>query len=280
MGKIRAIITRWRQQIKFAAYDPQNFDELWGFTTSSIRLFSLLLLLVLIVGGGIGVLLVKSPLGVYFGTGNDSPDRRQLEEQRTRIAELDAKLNAQDKYIANIRSIILGEVPGDSISQPKALPEIDPSDIHAAQTSAEQVIAEKVKSDQRTGSPKMEKAIVHFIAPVRGLISQGFDGMKHPAVDVVAPENKTILTCLSGTVIYSGYSQKDGNLLLIAHANNFVSVYKHAKTRLKKTGDKVHTGDPIATVGSSGENSSGPHLHFELWLNQMAVNPSDYIRFE
>jgi len=95
----------------------------------------------------------------------------------------------------------------------------------------------------------------------------------------VTPKNKTVLACLSGTVIYSGFSQKDGHILILEHPNNFISVYKHNQSRLKISGDKVRTGDPIAIVGNSGENSTGPHLHFELWLNQKALNPLDYMKF-
>lgn len=279
MRKIRSLFTNWRKQFKFAAYDPDNFDELWGFTTSRIRLFSLLCLIVLLASSGIGLLLVKSPLGVYFGTTQDTPDRRKLEEQQERIVQLTRKLDAQEKYVNNIRNIILGELPEDSLSKPGKVPEINPADISIAQSSAEKVIAEKVKDDQRTGVSRQPAAVVHFIAPVRGPISQPFDAKNHPAIDVVTPENKTILACLSGTVIYSGYSQRDGHVLIIEHANNFLSVYKHARNRLKKSGEKVRTGDPIGVVGNTGENTNGPHLHFELWLNQKPVNPQDYIRF-
>ena len=88
------------------------------------------------------------------------------------------------------------------------------------------------------------------------------------------------MACLAGTVVYSGYTQKDGFILIVDHANGYLSVYKHNKTVLKKTGNRVQMNDPIAIAGNSGENSTGPHLHFELWYNQSAVNPEDYMRFK
>jgi murein DD-endopeptidase MepM/ murein hydrolase activator NlpD len=112
------------------------------------------------------------------------------------------------------------------------------------------------------------------------VVSQGFDLKEHPAIDIVVPKDKTILACLAGTVVYSGYTQKDGFILILDHANGYLSVYKHNKTVLKKTGSRVQMNDPIAIAGNSGENSTGPHLHFELWYNQSAVNPEDYMRFK
>ena len=86
-------------------------------------------------------------------------------------------------------------------------------------------------------------------------------------------------SCLSGTVIYSGYTRKDGYILIIDHGNDYTSIYKHNRKALKKIGDKVQLGDPIAIVGSTGQNSDGPHLHFELWYKQVPVNPEEYLQF-
>ncbi|HQH40699.1 MAG TPA: M23 family metallopeptidase, partial [Bacteroidales bacterium] len=68
-------------------------------------------------------------------------------------------------------------------------------------------------------------------------------------------------------------------LLVIQHPNNLVSVYKHNAELLKQTGNMVKAGEVIAIVGNSGEYTSGPHLHFELWHNGIPVNPEEYILF-
>ena len=67
---------------------------------------------------------------------------------------------------------------------------------------------------------------------------------------------------------------------MLEHKNDVVSVYRHNQRILKKTGEKVKIGDPIAIMGNTGENTDGPHLHFELWNNQIPVNPEDYINFK
>ncbi len=70
-----------------------------------------------------------------------------------------------------------------------------------------------------------------------------------------------------------------GYVLQIQHPNNLISVYKHNGELLKKEGDRVTAGEPIALVGNSGENSTGPHLHFEIWQDGVPVNPSNFINF-
>ena len=129
-------------------------------------------------------------------------------------------------------------------------------------------------------TPKDSKESIKFFgSPVLGEISQEFKAPNHPGIDVVTTKNETVKACLGGTVIYSGYTRKDGHILIIAHPGDYVSVYKHNKTLLKKVGRKVQLGDPIAIVGNTGENTNGPHLHFELWYQQTPVNPADYMKF-
>lgn len=278
MKKIKDFFSNWRRSYKIAASNPENFNEYWSLNTSKIQVVSFIGLLVLVLSILIGFLMVKSPLGEMFGSDKSSIDRNEIVEQKLKIDSLARKLDAQEKYIDNIKMIILGEVPKDTVVKLKNKELLDPNKVKTDASPAEKVIADKVKNDQRTVSKKEASIAVHFISPVTGALSQKFDP-KHLGVDVVTPKNKTVLACLSGTVVYSGFSQKDGHILILEHPNNFISVYKHNQSRLKISGDKVRTGDPIAIVGNSGENSTGPHLHFELWLNQKAVNPLDYMKF-
>ena len=84
---------------------------------------------------------------------------------------------------------------------------------------------------------------------------------------------------MDGIIIYSGYTKNDGNFIIIDHVGSYLSIYKHNKVNLKKTGQRVQLGDPIAIVGNTGENSTGPHLHFELWFEQRPVDPETFMTF-
>jgi len=85
---------------------------------------------------------------------------------------------------------------------------------------------------------------------------------------------------LNGTVIFTGWTLETGYVISLQHSNNIISVYKHNSVLLKKMGDYVNAGEPIAIVGESGELSTGPHLHFELWHNGSAANPREYMSFK
>ena len=110
------------------------------------------------------------------------------------------------------------------------------------------------------------------------MVSQGYDPL-HPYIDITAPEGAVVKSILDGTVIYSGWSEDAGHTIQIQHTDDIVSIYKHNEKLLKKTGEKVKAGTPIALVGNTGDVSTGTHLHFELWHKGEAVDPLKYIKF-
>jgi murein DD-endopeptidase MepM/ murein hydrolase activator NlpD len=118
-----------------------------------------------------------------------------------------------------------------------------------------------------------------FDAPVKGIISDKFSPDRHPAVDIVCEKGATIKACLDGVIVYSGYTKEDGYFTILDHGNNYISIYKHNKVNLKQIGQRVQLGDPIAIAGNTGENSTGPHLHFELWFEQKPIDPQTLMSF-
>ena len=121
---------------------------------------------------------------------------------------------------------------------------------------------------------------IAFYAPLKGLISDSFNPQnKHFGVDVLASENEAIKASLGGTVIFSDWTSETGYSIAVQHDNNIISFYKHNSVLLKKTGELVKAGDVIAIIGNSGEFSSGPHLHFEMWKNGKAIDPEQHILF-
>ncbi len=277
MNWFRKISNRLRTTIKYSASNPENFEESWSFQSNSIRLISLILIVFILIGV-LSVYLFSGPLSGLVG--DKKIERSQLEDQNILIEELSAKLESQEIYIENIRLILSGEVPmqieNDSIVE---LIEIDLEELKTSVTGVESKLSKEVRNDISTPAGKKNIGITYFGSPIVGVVSQEFDQKNHLGIDVVTSKDKTVKACLGGTVIYSGYTRKDGHILIMSHAGNFMSVYKHNKTVLKKMGTKVQLGDPIAIVGNTGENTDGPHLHFELWYKQTPVNPADYIKF-
>ncbi len=278
MKRLRGILKRLGKTVKYSASNPENFEEIWSFQTSRIRLISLILVVFALVGF-LAVYLFSSGLLSGYVKGSDIK-RTQLEEQRVRIDELTNKMEYQEAYINNIRRVLSGEIPIDLVSDTLVnLPEIDLDTLQTNPTNAEKRLSREVNNDMSTPVTNRDITLRYFGSPALGVVSQGFDATKHPGIDVVTTPGFTVKSCLGGTVLYAGYSRLDGYIMIIGHPGNFVSVYKHNKTLLKKSGDIVRLGDPIAIVGNTGENTDGPHLHFELWYNQTPVDPAKYISF-
>jgi murein DD-endopeptidase MepM/ murein hydrolase activator NlpD len=282
MNRIKTILNNLRLSNKYAISNPINFEEKWSFNATGIQLISLISIGCLLIGVLFTLFVLKGPFSSYFTKNDITLDRNNLENQHRKIVSLNKRIDEQDAYIASIKRIISGDIIADSLDQ--KIPEgqtQNTSKIQTERSENEAKLSAKVKDDLRTNPKRKKQSTIHyFVEPVNGFISQDFNVDNHPGIDIVAAKDKTILACLSGTVIYSGYTQKDGYVLILDHANGYISVYKHTKTVLKKLGSKVQMSDPIAIVGNTGENTSGPHLHFELWYNQSAVNPKDYMNFK
>ncbi|MFH2142146.1 MAG: M23 family metallopeptidase, partial [Bacteroidota bacterium] len=195
----------------------------------------------------------------------------------------------KDQYFNNIMRTIFEEPVIDSTNYKPVDTAVDYSNISFQKSIEDSILRKhvedhdqyslKVFSNISTGrSDKLSDVV--FFPPIKGLITNKFDlSQKHYGIDVVAVPDEAILSTLNGTVTLSTYTVGEGYVINIQHPNNIVSVYKHLSNRLKMQGDKVKAGEGIAIIGNSGEYTSGPHLHFELWYNGSPINPEDYIVF-
>lgn len=130
------------------------------------------------------------------------------------------------------------------------------------------------------GAAKEKIKNLTFFMPIKGPVTKKFDAKTgHLGVDIVSKDDEPVLATLAGTVTLATWSLETGNVIQIQHDDNIISIYKHNSTLLKKVGDKVKAGEPIAIIGNSGELTSGTHLHFEIWHNGVPVNPEDYIAY-
>lgn len=122
---------------------------------------------------------------------------------------------------------------------------------------------------------------MNFFPPLKGIITNTFNTTEgHFGVDIVSKPNQIILSVLEGTVVSAYWSVSTGYSLQIQHPNNLISIFKHLSDIVVKEGSQIKAGQSIANVGNTGELSTGPHLHFELWYNGQPINPEEYISFK
>lgn len=211
-----------------------------------------------------------------------------LKKKATRLVyetdSLKTKLDALQKYTQAIRPVLTGEVRAeaiDSIYSEVNKETIDDNKLKA--TKQDSIFREQVESKDRFPLTigGQNKAKVVFFAPVTGNVTQKYNATnKHFAIDVVAKTGTPVKAIADGTVILAEFTAETGYVITVQHANEFISVYKHNGNLLKEQGDFVKSGEVIASVGSTGELTTGPHLHFELWNNGYPVNPQNYIDFQ
>tara|TARA_B100001564_G_scaffold359579_1_gene381921 strand:+ start:71 stop:931 length:861 start_codon:yes stop_codon:yes gene_type:complete len=196
---------------------------------------------------------------------------------------LQAALNKRDAYLNNIESVLSGNdsffINKNSLNS-EGIVALENISFEASQEDS--ILRVEVENEERGALNYAEKESGHFVffPPVFGYVSDTFDFQKkHFAVDLVAKKNSKVSSVLAGTVVVSDWSSEVGYVIGIQHKNNYLSFYKHNSILLKRVGDFVAAGEHIAVIGNSGEFSTGPHLHFELWHNGSPVNPLDYIKF-
>lgn len=197
----------------------------------------------------------------------------------------------KDRYIDHVNLMITG---GDSLLNKKSA--VKPKEAGNAPANANVSLdineMSQVETDLRkefehvelTAQPQIQAISqyqdIFLLPPVLGYhIAQKFNLKgSHYGVDVVTKENEPVKAVANGTVILSNWTQETGYTIAVQHDGNMISVYKHNSVLLKKIGSFVQTGDILGIVGNTGELTSGPHLHFELWLKGNPVNPEYYIK--
>ncbi len=222
--------------------------------------------------------------------------RRSARLNGLRLVALQDSLEAQQQYLAQLRHLMTGEIDSAYVQNFAStdLPEEVDSDVQAtpsARTSTDWADHEQPAmsvisvsspvtrpSDASGGSRYLSRLQLPALTPVNGYLTRGFDARSgHFAVDIAVDEGTLVRSVGDGYVIMADWTQEGGYAIAVQHADGFVSVYKHNRRLLKRVGDRVRNREAVAESGNTGEITSGPHLHLELWHNGLAQDPQYYL---
>ncbi len=196
----------------------------------------------------------------------------------------------KDIYINNIKSILQGKENIDntlSIQNNKLKDTLPTRNVLDESNSTDSIFRKQFEeSNNNYFYENIENNFdeilnVNLFSPVSsGIISSKYDvSKKHYGIDILCKKDEPIKAIADGTVILSSWTKDSGYIISIYHSNNLVSIYKHNSKLLRNVGDNVSTGDIISIIGNTGQLSSGPHLHLELWFNGKSINPSQFVSF-
>lgn len=225
-----------------------------------------------------------TPLRTFIPGYPDEQSRHHAIQNAIRIDSLENEILHWSLYTENLRRIVNGEEPIrlDSLirTEPDSTAAVpDLQDLRMKDSLLRANVNEEEQFELSESVRNLPIEGMHFFVPLKGMISQGYDRALHPSVDITAPANSLVKSVLDGTVIFAGWDDDTGYTIQVQHSGDIVSIYKHNQKLLKKTGEKVSAGSPIAIVGNTGSLSTGDHLHFELWYKGESVDPTKYINF-
>lgn len=213
---------------------------------------------------------------------------KKLYQLYLRVDSLYREEEEKAEFIQNFKRVLNGDTSQSFVDAPTALKEqtkpIKPMSTAKLAPSDSQFRKDFEQSElsliSLTSSKYNELSETFFFTPITGFISDRYDVKKsHYGVDIVAKTNEPVKCIADGTVIIASWTQDAGYVIAIQHRGNLMSVYKHNAELLKKVGTFVNAGEIISIVGNSGEMTSGPHLHFELWYNGNSLNPEEFVTF-
>lgn len=253
-------LKRWVKSLKESYHlniiNKDSFEEIYNTKVSKGMFYSgLMAICVLLFIISFCIISFTSIKRLVPGFESDEM-HQQLLEMKLKLSEMEEELSGKVAYSKKLDTIF-GEFDADMT-----------------------MIETNNSFQSITSEPNQYLSNYHFYAPVQGAVSQKFSVRnKHFGIDIVCNKNEPVKAALSGKIILSLWSAEEGNVIGIQHQNNLISFYKHNSVLLKRKGDIVKAGEVVAIVGNSGELSTGPHLHFEIWQNGTAIDPSELINF-
>jgi len=282
--KNKKLSDKLRHKYRLIIYNDNTFEEVWFMRLSRLNVFTLGGTSILAFIAIVTLLIAFTPIREFIPGYPDSEMRRNLVRNAQRLDSLEHEIDVRDKYFQTINSIVRGETP-ESFEESQDT-NVTYEEVHFERSKHDSLLRQQIEEAEifnlslsgNGDNPDFTR--LHFYAPVQGIITRSFNPEKgHYGTDIVAEGNKVVVAVLDGTVTMANWTLETGYVIQIQHANNLISVYKHNAELLKKVGNHVSAGESIAIIGNSGEVTSGPHLHFELWHNGSALNSEDYIYF-
>lgn len=294
-----SLVDKLRDRYKVLVLKDDTFVEkvsfrvpLWVFI-SSVAAFLLMLFI------GFTLVLRFTPLREYVIGEGSGPDRRDLLKAYSRVDSLEQISLANELYLTNLKSIMNGTA-GETIQDAVKRDSEQETNVEKQLESKNKIVKSKTKTEdeevlrsllelrtpvlakENTNTIRRERSLsdFSFYSPVKGMVNSSYDKeIRHFATDIATKRDEPIQSVQDGHVVLAAFTPSTGYVIIVQHGNNLISVYKHCSTLLKKEGAFVRGGEVIALVGSTGELSTGPHLHFELWHNGNAVDAENFINF-
>lgn len=284
-GKKRKEIRRkLLHKYRLVILNESTFEEKISFKLSRLNVFVTGSFLMVALIALTILLIAFTPLREYIPGYSSTKLKKQATDLTYKTDSLVQVLNYTNRYLENIRLVLKGDIENNEVNRDSLFQQfkIDPSTVDLTPTRQDSILRQEVALEDKYSlfERDMNKQSLVLFPPITGSVSMPFNvDEKHFAVDVTAPVNTPVKAAANGTVIFSEWTADTGYVIILEHEGGLLTAYKHNGSLAKFQGTVVRSGEVIASVGNTGELTTGPHLHFEIWDNGNPVNPLDFVDF-
>ena len=269
---------------RIVIFNDSNLHIMRQVRFNAKTMLGALILAVIAIIFGVTILIAFTPLREYIPGYPTGKMKQMLINNVLVVDSLEQEAQRRELYFKNFRAMLAGETPSDTVIKRGVA--VRPDQVQFRKYDHDSLFKEEIAQEQMNlgfnSAPGSKTGVAGllFFPPLNGMITGKHDlSNRHFGVDIVGKLNSRISAALDGTVIFAGWTIDTGYVIYLQHEQNLVTVYRHNAELLKIQGDKVRAGEAIAIMGNSGKETTGPHLHFEMWLNGVSVNPEEYIKF-
>jgi len=279
--KIKKQKKQVNKNYRLAVVEENSYQEKFALSLSKRNIFLITFSVAFIIILITSLLIFYTPIREYIPGYDTTKLRIQAVQNLEKLDSIMNSLEKNEQFIQAFSRTINGEEFSNQYEDSK-IKEVDITDLEVNINIEDSILRKIVEVEDRFNIIEKEDALIalNLISPASGIISEGFDFSEgHYGVDVVLKERTPIKAVYDGIVLFAEWTLNYGYTVVVFHKNELISTYKHNQSVNVETGDFVQTGEVIALSGNTGEFTSGPHLHFELWDLQGPINPEDLIKF-
>lgn len=281
----KRITKKLLHKYKMVILNEDTFEEKLSFKLTRLNVFVAVTLAAILLIAGTIFLIAFTGLKEYIPGYSSTALKQQAAQLAYKTDSLQRVVQINNQYYNSIKKVLSGQVEFKDINRDSIMnaQQMDSEEIDLRPSKADSLLRNRVAQEDKYNflETATKNADYALFPPLKGPISEGYNiEDKHYGVDVVAVKNAPVKAVSDGTVIFSGWTSETGNVIILKHDYDLLSIYKHNSSLTKEQGERVRKGEVIATAGSTGEYSTGPHLHFELWNQGRPVNPTDFIDFQ
>ena len=276
-------INKLLESFQLVVVNSKTLEKRTIFSASRIKIILVSLFGFAVILSAVFLIIYFTPLKEYLRGYTSTELRASSLNNAIKLDSLEVLYLIQNNYISSLKKLLAGEIDFEDLSKDSLLEADSTNDLGLVNINAEDSILRAIVEEEDKYNPtniNIDQLSVVLFKPANGGISSEFSLQeKHFGIDITLPENSAVSSVSDGRVLFAEWTSETGFVIIIEHLNGLTSVYKHNSSLSKTQGEYVRRGEVIGFSGNTGELTSGPHLHFELWFEGDPVDPLDFIEF-